>query len=424
MMDPLGIALLVLLGAITLLVFGSLLVLVARIAAAPKPSEGGRLLLLALSVLGWVLITSAVAAACLVAMAGLPGILALVVLGMVVLRYRRARQHTLLSTLAVAAERLMPLAPVVEAFAEERGGLAGLRTRRLAGLLRAGVSLPDALYQTPGLVSRQALVTIRVGQESGALAQSLGDVVKSHQLHAPVWNQTMGRALYLSWVLVFGVLLVAFTSLKIAPEFRKIFEEFDVALPPITEWTIAMANAFAQWGFLTVPLVLALVLGFLLVGVQYVAGVRWSLPLMNWFTRRLDTAQILEALALAAERNVPFQGKMETLAKWYPRGWVRKRLRAVVNDMKVGLSWSTSLARHGLIRQAEVAVFQSAGRAGNLSWALREMADSNRRRLNYRVYTLGVQVLFPLAVLTMGLLVMIYVVSYFLPLVHLITSLA
>jgi len=96
----------------------------------------------------------------------------------------------------------------------------------------------------------------------------------------------------------------------------------------------------------------------------------------------------------------------------------------VVNDIKVGLDWSTSLARHGLLRQAEVAVFQSAGRAGNLGWALREMADSNRRRLNYRVYTLGVQVLFPLAVLTLGLVVMIYVVSYFLPLVHLITSLA
>ncbi|MFH1921623.1 MAG: type II secretion system F family protein [Planctomycetota bacterium] len=415
---------LVLLAAVTLLVFGGLLVLATRIAFAPGPSEGERRVLLVLSILGWVLIVSAAAAVGLLVMGGLPGILFLVVLVMVFLRYRRSQQHALLSTMAVAAERLMPLAPVVEAFAEERGGLAGLRARRLATLLRSGVSLPEALHQTPGLVSREALVTIRVGQESGALAQSLGDVVKSHQLHAILWNQTMGRALYLFWVLVFGVLLMAFMSLRIAPEFRKIFEEFDVAMPPITQWTMALTHAFTVWGFLTVPLVLALVLAFLLVGIQYVAGVRWSLPLMNWFTRRLDTAQILEALALAAERNVPFQGKMETLAEWYPRGWVRKRLRAVVNDMKVGLSWSTSLARHGLIRQAEVAVFQSAGRAGNLAWALREMADSNRRRLNYRVYALGVQVLFPLAVLTMGLLVMVYVLSYFLPLIHLITSLA
>jgi len=420
----------VLLGGLALILFGAALLGVVRVVSAPPQLSRRDPAQWVLVIVGRVLIASGVAAGALFVcflLAG-PG-LGLVVLamgsfvvGMAFLRHRRAQQYTLLSTLAVAAERLMPLAPAVAAFADERWGLMGLRARRLASLLEAGLTLPDALDRTPGLVSRQDQATIRVGQESGALAESLSDVVRSHQLHAPLWNQTMGRVLYLWGLILFACPIVAFMMTRIAPEFRTIFEEFDAELPPITRVMIGAAAAFAHWGILTVPILLFLVVGFVLVGIQYMAGVRWNLPLVSRLTRRLDTAVILEALALAAERDVAFPAGIETLARWYPRRSIRRRLEAVLQDLKAGADWSISLARQGLIRQVELAVFQAAGRAGNLAWALREMADSSRRRLNYRLYTL-IQVLFPLAVVAFGLMVMAYVISFFLPLIALVANL-
>ena len=60
---------------------------------------------------------------------------------------------------------------------------------------------------------------------------------------------------------------------------------------------------------------------------------------------------------------------------------------------------------------------------GNLPWAMREMADSNRRRFAYRLQAM-VQTLFPPAMILLGLIVMFIVVALFLPLVALIRALA
>jgi len=426
-----GPILITIFGGLALLLAGLVLLCLVRILSAPREIVGDEPELVVLVVLGWILLLSGVGAAGLFLSfafmgAGSPVVIvaAPVVLLMAYFRHRRARQHALLSAMAAAAKRLMPLAPVVDAFAEEWWGLMAHRAHRLAALLRAGMSLPDALYRTRGLVSRQDQVTIRVGQESGLLAAALSDVVRSHDLHAPVWNQMMGRALYLCGVVLFAsLMIVPFMMLKLAPEFRKIFEEFDAALPPITEWVFGATRVFAHFGFLTAPAILIVMVIFVLFVLQYVLGTRWSLPVLNRLTRRLDTAVVLESLALAAERNVAFAKAIDTLARWYPRGWIRGRLQAVLRDVGAGSDWSQSLARRGLIRQVELAVFQAAGRAGNLVWALREMADSNRRRLNYRMYLL-VQLLFPLAIVAIALLVAVYILAFFLPLISLIQSLS
>ncbi len=419
-----------LLGGLVAVVIGVALLCVVRVIASPRELQGDEPELLVLVILGWALLISGVAAGvlfvCIVLLGPLGLIIAvaaLLVAGMALLRHYRAQQYSLLTTLAVSAERLMPLAPAVEAFADERRGLTARRARRLAALLRSGETLPDALDRTPWLVSRQNQVTIRVGQESGMLAAALRDVVRAHELHTPVWNQTVGRALYLCGLILFACWVITFMMLRIMPEFRKIFEEFDAELPPLTQVLVSVSESVANFWALYSLLLLFLLLAFILLCIQYVAGIRWSMPLVDRLTRRLDTAVILESLALAAERNVAFSSAIETLARWYPRGTIRKRLGAAQNALKAGTEWGQSLAEQDLIRPVEVAVFQAASRAGNLSWALREMAGSNRRRLNYRLYNM-VQVLFPLAIVAIGLVVMAYVVGYFLPLVHLIRNLS
>jgi len=423
--------LVVLLGGLTLAVLGVGLLILVRIVSSPVELRGDESEVWVLVILGRVLSIGGVAAfflaICLQALGVGAGIAGAVVFALVInlamLRHRRARQFMLLSTLSVAAKRLMPLAPAVEAFADERWGVMGYHARRLAALLRSGISLPDALARTPGLVSRQAQVTIRVGQESGALAEALDDVVRSHELHSPLWSQILGRVLYLLGLMLFGCGVALFMMLRITPEFQKIFEEFEIELPAVTCFTIGTAHFVAQFGFIFIPILFVVILWFFALCFQYMAGVRWNLPLINRLARRLDTAVILEALALAAKRNVGFEAEIETLARWYPVRAIRSRLGGVLADMRSGVDWSRSLALRGLIKPAELAVFEAAGRAGNLAWALREMAESNRRRLNYRLHNV-VQLLFPVAILVFGVMVAVFVVSYFMPLISLISALS
>jgi type II secretory pathway component PulF len=95
----------------------------------------------------------------------------------------------------------------------------------------------------------------------------------------------------------------------------------------------------------------------------------------------------------------------------------------VAAELAAGGDWSASLRRHGLIGKADQAILTAAARAGNLPWAMREVAEGNRRRFAYRTQAL-LQVFFPAVVVALGIVVLLVAVSVFLPLIGLIQGLA
>jgi len=336
-------------------------------------------------------------------------------------RRRASGQYALLWLLTVAAERLIPLVPAIEALAREGGSLAG-RARYLAAMLRAGVPLPEALQRVPGLLPYGALPLIRVGYESGALAAALRRAASVSDLRRPLWLAAAGRLVYLAVLVFFGTCVVTFVMYKIVPSFEKIFAEYDVQLPAMTRALIFASQAVAGWWFLLLPFFLLAFLLLVYVLFRYAGLVHWDLPGTDWIARRLDTAAILESLALAAEHRRPLPEVIATLAQVYPKASIRRRLRGVLHDVEGGADWCQSLFGRGLLKQADLAILQAAQRVGNLPWAMREMADSNRRRLAYRMYAL-VQLLFPPVVLSFALVELFFVVALFWPIITLIESL-
>ena len=416
---------LLMLGGLGVALFGIAVLVAGRMVSGPRDVLRDDSLDLTLRVAGWVLISGGLLAVFLVPLniIGLAVLIAvLMVVGETLVKHRASSQYALLWLLAVAAERLIPLVPVVEAFARERGGPFGGRARRLASMLKAGVPLPDALQRLPGLLPAEVLPAIHVGYESGALAAALRRVASVRDFRRPIWLAMAGRLVYLVVLVVFGMGIVTFMMVKIVPSFEKIFADFDAELPVMTVLLISVSQAVLDWWFLLMPFFMLIVLLLLYVLLRYIGLIQWDLPGMGRLVQRLDAAAILETLALAAEHRRPMPEAFATLARTYPKASIRGRLRGVLSDLEGGADWCESLFARGLIKRADRAILQAAQRAGNLPWALREMAESSRRRLAYRLYAL-VQLLFPPFILAIGGTVMFIVVSLFMPLISLIQNL-
>jgi len=415
-LDPL-----ILLGGFGPILFGIALLATVRLLRPHGAIESGDPIHMVLGITAWTMIPIGILALVIGLFGFVVGAIGLVIGAMILNRRRRVEQDALLATLQAAATRWMPLATALEAYAGDRRDAIARRARHAASLLRAGHALPDALRQTPFLLPAETLLMIQVGHQAGALAPALEQSIGIASLYRTLWNQVITRLTYLAYMLLFAVAVGTFMMVRIVPAFQKIFADFNAELPGITQAVIALADFAANTGILFLGMLVVTPLFFYLV-LRYIGWVRWDLPGMGFLTRPHDSATILDALSLVAQQGRPLPAALELMAAQYPKHSIRWRLAKVVAEVQAGGEWTRSLAAHRLATSAQAAVLESAQRASNLAWALREMADSSRRRLAYRAQ-IWIQILFPLVLLAYAALTGLFAVGFLMPLASLIRKL-
>jgi len=235
------------------------------------------------------------------------------------------------------------------------------------------------------------------------------------------FREALEEFAYFVFLIFFGLLNLTFIMLKIIPVFCRIFQDFDLELPRVTQALIAVSHVVVMyWPVFLLPILLILVFGVGLFGYAVYPPTR--LPLFNALHWRADCALVLRWLAIAVRRQRPMAEMVRLLAGYFPLAGLRRRLERAASRIDDGQEWSESLRQVGLIRRSEAALFQAAERAGNLAWALEEMADSGVRRATYRLRA-WLNVLFPATVLVFGGGVFFIALGLMMPLFSLIQSL-
>lgn len=331
-------------------------------------------------------------------------------------RARRARQNAVLELVCIASEHHLPLIPCLEAFAQEETGAIAFKADQLARDLAAGAPLEQAVQRNRGVLPRGASVGLAVGNRLGSMGAALRQLNAVHFRQEALREAISIRMLMLCALLFVGPVICTFIFVKIVPALYIVFTDFDSELPAMTQLLIDYANTVSP------VLVLLSLSTVLLLGYSALNYVGWA-PSPGWVRRQFERGRVLRALALGAERETPLPEVLATLTGQQPLGWVWYKLKLVEGQLWKGMNWCDSLRSSGLIRAGEAAILQAAERAGNLPWALREVASRAEERLVYRL-ELVLQIVSPLVVVLLGGVVGFIVIALFLPLVKLIADLS
>ena len=336
---------------------------------------------------------------------------------------RRARQATLLWLLAIAVKKGLPLDTEVEYLAMSYRGKTRRRLNRLAKRLQQGRNLASALDEFPGLIPRFAVATVFVGEKTGTLSEALREAAISYTQGRRTWTPgvTSGAkfALHLAALGLVAMNVLGFLMYWIIPKFKKIFEGFNMELPQISVWLIFVCDCIVNYFYLVSPLIL---IAMMFLG--RLAGV----PSLQWirlpaFLQRLTVPWILRTLAVIVAARRPVLDGIDVLAREHEQAAIRKRLQKTSRAVAAGVECWDSFAAAGLLRSSDAAVLKSAERAGNLAWALRELAESKERGFNYR-FAVWLEIIEPLLLVIAGLVVLFICVGFFMPLVKMIHDLS
>lgn len=338
-------------------------------------------------------------------------------------RYLHLERQSLLTSLAIGSDRGVPLHEVAQACAEELKGSLQRRTLRLADFLQQGYPLSAALDAARLRLPHDVKFAVLAAESSPEFAPALRAAVAMDNAARDENAAVTARVSYLVWIFLVMQFVVTFMMLWIVPVFAKMFQEFDLPLPDVSVWLVNVTNYLVyRWPLIAIMLLPA-TFAFLLLDKYFFNIAAFFFPGLESLRLRRHGTIVLRGLAAMARQRRPLGEALRQSAETYPTRIVARRLEKVYNEFQSGVPWQESLRNFGFLSAYDAAVLRAAERAGNLAWALADVADSLERRLTLRSRML-VNVLFPVLVLMMGGVVFTIVVGLFLPLVALIAGLA
>jgi hypothetical protein len=150
-------------------------------------------------------------------------------------RFRRdsleGSRRSLLRVLAMICQPnrsgAMPAAMILDLYSREESFGYRRLIRRLATRMEQGLSLPDALDQTPGLLADHQSLAIRLASQSGTLPEAIDQLIADRWLSEKPQNEKRTIQAYLIGMGVIFLLMLAFIRAVLTPTFSYLVAEFE-----------------------------------------------------------------------------------------------------------------------------------------------------------------------------------------------------
>ncbi|MCA8999233.1 MAG: type II secretion system F family protein, partial [Planctomycetaceae bacterium] len=264
------------------------------------------------------------------------------------------------------------------------------------------------------------------GENHGTLPQTLGELAIDHSRRMKWFQQdsVLNNTVMYAWMVTTVFVFVSgFIMYWIVPKYKEIFNDFGVELPRVTNSFVHLADWFVNYWYLLIPAMgtpFVIIYGLIAIG----AGQYRRLPgFLYGVWPRLTTPSILRSLSGVATAGEPMAQLLRDLADTAPSWQLMSRYDRIRRRVEGGEQLPIALQLEGVINLREMAALDHATHVGHLPWALTAIADRIEDLRHRRIRTV-IEILKPFTILFVGLLVFLFCVSMFLPLVKLLNELS
>jgi type IV pilus assembly protein PilC len=321
----------------------------------------------------------------------------------------------------------MPLTVALNSMGHlETKGIPSEVSKELRQEVTEGRALSDAMAKQPVIFSDLYVNMVRAGETSGSLVPVLRRMAAHFQQFAEVQAKFKSAMIYPFIVICMGILLVSFFMLFMMPQFITMFQDFAIVLPLPTRFLIAASKFLSGYWWLLGLIALALFVVFKrfqssVTGRRKLDQWRMQVPVLGKVVKINLFGQFARTLGTLLQNGVPVLTALKITEQVMSNVHIQEAIaktRAAVTD---GKTLAQPLAQSKLFPQLMVDLVRIGEETGDVPGAMNNLAETYESELQIALRVM-MDLIGPALIIVMAAIVGFLLISIFLPLFKLISS--
>jgi len=301
--------------------------------------------------------------------------------------------------------------------------------QQLLEVIRVGIfaGRPFAtVLSDSGQFSEYEVFTIRIGEETGALSEVLGNLATDFQDRIRLRRELMTAFSYPMMVTVVAFLAVAFMLVFVVPLFSDLFARMGQELPWLTRQVVALSNMFGAYWWLTLLLIFAIGGGFYMTqrDPKFRARSQYASLKLPWFgsiMRESKLARFSGSMAFLLGANVNLLRALKLSADMTDFAPISDAARHIEEGLIKGDSLRDLMKAHPIFDSRFIALIKVGEEVNQLGQVLRHLSGQYSDQVQRRTKLLSTFIE-PIMIGFLGVLVGVILVSMYLPLFEMNSS--
>ncbi len=293
--------------------------------------------------------------------------------------------------------------------------------------VESGSTLSEAFGKHPKCFDRLYVNMVRAGEAGGALEVILRRLAEFKEKAQSLARRIKGAMIYPCVVVGVAVAILSFILIFIIPKFEKIFADFKLKLPWITQTLISTSRWFVKYWYV-IPLFPVMIwLTFKLIrlnktGNYIIDRVKLFMPVMGGIIEKSVVARTMRTLGTLIASGVPILEALSIVKETCMNAVFENCFQRVYTSIREGETIAQPMKESRLVDDMVVNMIDVGEETGDLDTMLNKIADVYDEEVDVLVEAL-ISLLEPIMIVVLGFIVGTIVVALFMPLLALLEGL-
>ncbi|MFO0814034.1 MAG: type II secretion system F family protein [Gemmatales bacterium] len=293
--------------------------------------------------------------------------------------------------------------------------------------VESGSTLSEAFAKHPKCFDRLYINMLKAGEAGGALEVILQRLADFKEKAQSLKRKIIGAMVYPIVVIMVAVAILSFILIYIIPKFKKIFADFQMKLPAITELLLDISDFFKD-NWYVFPLVLIGLWLFIKLVCLFKKGryawdwIKLHIPIVGGIIEKTIIARTTRTLGTLVSSGVPILEALSIVKETCNNAVFEYMYQRVYESIREGETIAAPLKESRLVDDMVVNMVDVGEETGELDKMLYKIAEVYEEEVDVLVESL-ISLLEPLMVVFLGVCVGFIVVALFMPMLAILEKL-